>query len=246
MWNDIEGETDTIISLPGRDVNFVRDVFMCATKYFHVLESVKRNIQHGSMTWAMVDAYHAALLGTRLFGAIYGILSYTIRGRTVLIDYRPNLGSPDDVKAFRREAKGVDDPVRLLRPQPKHLEQADAWALVTRLCSISRPQAEDVDTLRLIKELSQEKISAFRNLVLYDSVAWEWLDDFGTPPASLEIRQDRLADINSNQTLTLQILSQMFGYMRDRLAVISSKVGYELRRISPLAIVAASPTGLLG
>ena len=245
-WHENGTEIDSVVSLPGRDVNYARDTLICAKKYLHVLESVKSQVNRGCMTWAMVDAYHAALLGTRLFGAVYGVLSYSARGRTVLIDYRPDLGSPDDVKAFKKIAKGIDFPIRVLKPQPKHLEQSDAWSLVTRLCAIARPQAADLPRLLSIKNLSEKKLSAFRNGILYDSVAWEWLDDFNTVGVPRETTHVRLADDDASQTLTLQVLSEMFGYMIDCLNQICVKIGFDIRSLSDLVFAEATPVGLFG
>lgn len=179
-WSGLGQDPDVVFSLPGRDANFARDLLIGLSKFHHVLDCAERARVRGALTWTLVDAYHAAMLGGRVLSSFYGVLSYTIRGRTVLMDYRPELGSADDQKQFARDHRGVDGPVRLLRPAKEKLDQKEAWALLRRLSAINSTGrgSEDRHLADEISDVTRVALSSVRNRILYDSVYWTWNRDF--------------------------------------------------------------------
>lgn len=247
-WDRVNSESNTIIDLPGRDINYVTDTLIAAAKFFHVVDCARSQVSRGAMTWAIVDSYHAALIGARLVSAMFGVLSYSVRGRTILVDFRPELGSVDDVKSFRKAAKGLNEPIRILCPQPKYLEQADAWALVVRLCTIAEKDSapEDVAILEALRATAGEKVSAFRNAMLYDSISWEWPDDLSGTAASQKRKLERLKDDAGAQSLTLRALSEMFAIGKAGIQKLGAEVGFNPNVLSPSFARSKDPASLLG
>lgn len=177
-WERILSSHDTVLELPGRDLNFARDVLIAATKFFHVLDCARQARERGALTWTLVDAYHAALLGSRAIAALYGVLSYSVKGRTLLVDFRPEFGRVDEVKKFKREHRGISDPIRILRPDKGLFEQRDAWSLLGRLCNVTPDFEGELKRIAGLSEISEQPLSALRNQILYDSVYWKWREDF--------------------------------------------------------------------
>jgi hypothetical protein len=248
-WEYISGDPSGLLPLPGRDLNFVRDILISSAKFFHVVGCARAQMTRGATTWAIVDAYHASLIGARLIAALFGVLSYGAKRRTVLVDYRPELGAPDDRRAFRREAKGLLQPVRVLCPQPKFLQQTDVWALVARVCAISKLDTEDPVDSRLLAELGRlvgEPISAFRNTMIYDSVAWAWTDDLTPTPAGPALQQARLIDTEGAHALTLDVLSIIFEFCKRHISRMGSSIGFDPSPLSPMFSLGESPDTLLG
>lgn len=177
-WKTISASSNVVIQLPGRDINLARDLLICASKFFHVLDCARQTRARGALTWTLVDAYHAALLGTRLIAALYGVLTYSVQGRAILVDFRPELGSIDEKKRFVRDNRGMDDPIRILRPAKQLFEQKHAWLLVERLCNVTPDFESERNRIEGLLELARRPLSTLRNQVLYDSVYWTWRADF--------------------------------------------------------------------
>ncbi|MCZ7927294.1 hypothetical protein [Agrobacterium pusense] len=233
-WESIEGENARILNFPGRDANLVQDTLICATKFYHVLNSVRSHIARGAMTWAFVDAYHAALVSTRLLGALYGVFSYTVRGRTILVDYRPEFGSVDDEKKFLKANRDVKEPTRIMKPVAQ-LSQKDSWALCVRLANIT-PEVDGVDwaAVQRMKALAADKVSSFRNGILYDAVAWGKLDDFGAGGTAAEFRKAIVEASAEPHTLTIETLLAMFDLINPCLVSFCQQVGVDPLAVSPL------------
>ena len=246
IWADLGNDADIIMSLPGRDMNLVRDTLICATKFFHIIESVQNHINRGAMTWAIVETYHAALLGTRLIAALYGVLSYGVKGRTVLLDYRPEFGREQDRKKFKRENKGLEEPIRIFRPQSHQLSQSEAWDLVKRLCNITSSPPEDKASIDDLKSIALAKNSSYRNMILYDSVAWGWLDDFNRSAIDIEVQHSRLEMVDATHTVSVNALVGIFAFVKPRLITLCENCGVLPVSLSPILGRGASPIDLLG
>ncbi|NKL95954.1 hypothetical protein [Rhizobium leguminosarum] len=239
-WESIEAESNRILNFPGRDANFTQDTLICATKFYHVLESVRSHVARGAMTWSFVDAYHAALVSTRLLGALYGIFSYTVKGRTILMDYRPELGSVDEERRFQKAYRDVAEPTRILKPVTQ-LSQKDSWSLCVRLANIT-PEVEGVDwpAVKRVKTVAADKVSSFRNGILYDAVAWGNLNDFGSGGTAAELRKGILEASAEPHTLTISALTAMFDLINPCFVAFCHEVGVDPLVISPLTAKSAS------
>jgi hypothetical protein len=220
-WLRFESSPNTVFSLVGRDVNLARDLLISITKYFHVVENARKLRARGALTWMIVDAYHAALLGARVLTAFHGVLSYSVRNRTVLMDYRPNFGSPDEKKRFLKEYKGMEDPVRLLCPTKQKLDQRETWSLLQRLCRISDndKNAPEGKLNSSLQDVAGKPLSTIRNKILYDSVYWTWFLDFSETPIDPKIIKDRL-DSNDEPN----ILVEGMGHIHKAVNLYSSKL----------------------
>lgn len=210
-----------LVSLPGRDILFISEALFSVAKFSHVLESARNNVARGAVTWALVDAHHATLLGARAIAAFYGVIVAKVRKRYVLMDFRPELGRVDHKSAFRKESRGISDPVRLLVPQKELIEQKETWALLARIFRIS--MSEDEQTVTLIDKISKFNLGEHkpkRNELLYNPGFWLWPRDIdlSAPPyddvtAFLEGSSDeRFADFEAcHMVLSLvAILTQDF------------------------------------
>ncbi|TIR20896.1 MAG: hypothetical protein E5X33_15425 [Mesorhizobium sp.] len=228
-WEVIGGGHEAVITLPGRDMNFARDLLISIKKFCHVLECATHARNRGALTWALVDAYHAALLGSRVVAALYGALSYTVNGRTVLVDFRPNLGSVDEVKRFQRDFKGVAEPVLILRPQKALLEQKDSWALISRLSSIGRigQTGVELEFCSLLEDLAKSSLGAIRNLILYDSVYWTWRYDFGAGPFDERALSAEFVSDDESVRRLLDSLKALVSSVRRYVAQLLAHLGIE-------------------
>ena len=245
QWDTLSGHENLIINLPGRDMNLVRDTLMAASRFYHVIDCARAQVRRGAMTWAMVDSYHASLLGAKAMFALYGVFAYGMRDRTVLVDFRPELGSVDDAKKFKKANKEVENPIRVLIPKAKYLEQKDAWALMTRLCNITQTTLENAELIRRIKESAESPLSAFRNATLYDSVAWQWPSDFVSPRMALANRIARIAAEDEFQSASLKALAAIFEFVTANMKELGSAVSYDPTKISRIFDKPCTPVGLL-
>jgi len=182
FWDSFGSSADQLVDIPGRDVAYVRDTLIALSKFKHVLWCAEERRAAGSLTWALVDAYHAAFLGVRVLIALHGVHTYSVRGRAVLVDFAPGLGGINDQKTFRQEAKGLLSPVRLLRPTKEKIDQAETWGFVTRLCDVSSLDKESIEwaCLSNLRTLAERKLSHVRNKIIYDSSYWTWRSDFSS------------------------------------------------------------------
>lgn len=245
QWSNLGASENSIISLPGRDMNLVRDTLMAATRFYHVIDCARTQVRRGAMTWAMVDSYHASLLGAKAMFALYGVFAYGVRNRTVLVDFRPELGSVDDEKKFRKANKGVENPIRVLIPKVKYLEQQDAWALLTRLCNITQTKPEDVDLINRIKDGASLPLSAFRNATLYDSVAWQWPSDLVAPRMPPADRIARIAADDEVQSSSLKVMAAIFEFVTANIGELGSALSYDPAKLSRIFVKPGTPVGLL-
>lgn len=233
-WDILDDTQDYILSYPGRDANYVNDSLICVAKFWHVIERARANFDHGALTWTVVDAYHACLLGARAISALSGILSYTLRGRTVLLDFRPEFGSPDDRKAFRRAHGAVDEPVRVLRPQNRQLEQKDVWAVLKRVCALSTAADPNKAFYVRISDFAGQPLSQPRNYVFYDSVAWLWRTDFRLQAEAVSFDHS-VNSFDVDVDLTLAALNEIFGFSKILLDELSSRIGFDPSTLSDIA-----------
>jgi hypothetical protein len=245
QWETLTRSENSVISLPGRDMNLVRDTLMAASRFYHVIDCARAQVRRGAMTWAMVDSYHASLLGAKAMFALYGLFAYGVRDRTVLVDFRPELGSVDHAKKFKKANKTVEHPIRVLTPKPKHLEQQDAWALVTRLCNITLTTPEDVELIDRIKESAGSPLSAFRNATLYDSVAWQWPSDLAPPRMTPANRIARIAAEDEFQSTSLKALAAIFEFVTANIKKLGSGLSYDPTKLSRIFDKPGTPVGLL-
>lgn len=219
---------DHVADLPGRDVNFARDMLITVTKFYHVSHCTDQRLASGALTWSLVDAYHAAFLGARAIAAMYGILTYTVRRRTILIDFRPELGTVDEARKFRREHRAFDEPIRILRPTKHLLDQGEAWKLLTRLAAITNDIEDERKFASELADLSKAPSNQLRNKLMYDSVYWTWPADFGiVSPTSewIEANFDK-ADVDVLDLLTqLQTLTEAVNRYASEL---SRQIGFDL------------------
>jgi hypothetical protein len=216
-------------ALPGRDVLYVGDTLACISKFLHVVESCRIHANRGALTWALVDAYHASILGARAICAQLGIMQYSVNGRTILVDFRPEFGSPQDSRKFRKNFGNLESPARFLVPQPKHLEQKHVWKLVGRMMRLCTTGTSDITTpCQKIEELSKSSPGAERNAVMYDSIGWRWRDDHtGTdrPPGLSDADiNSRLFEVQAN----MELLDNIYLIVIDHLEAMSAKISLSL------------------
>ncbi|MBB6010813.1 hypothetical protein HNR59_000158 [Aquamicrobium lusatiense] len=222
-------------------MNLVRDTLMAASRFYHVIDCARAQVRRGAMTWAMVDSYHASLLGAKAMFALYGLFAYGVHDRTVLVDFRPEFGSIDDTKKFKKANKGVEYPIRVLIPKAKYLEQQDIWALVTRLCNITKTD----ELIGRINESATSPLSAFRNATLYDSVAWHWPTDLVPPRMALANRVARIAAEDEFQSGSLKALATIFEFVTANIKELGYALSYDPNKLSRIFNKPGTPVGLL-
>lgn len=177
-----------VIDLPGRDVLLIGEALFSLSKYTHVLQCARTTAKSGAVTWASVDAHHAAILGARSLFGLLGVIISKANDRYVVLDFRPEFGRPDHVKAFKKQYRGIADPVRILIPEKgKLFEQGDTWALLNRLLRIvTFSTADDQKTASDLIDLKLGSHKPKRNEILYNPAFWLWRQDinFGHLPSA--------------------------------------------------------------
>lgn len=247
-WDSIKDSSDTIISLPGRDVNFTRDCLISIYKFFHVLECARSQFERGALTWMMVDAYHASLLGARSLCALFGVLSYSVKGRTILIDFRPEFGSVDDMKRFRKEYHRADNPIRVLQPAARLLEQKDVWTILKRICNVCERLDGMTDALDKLSATAAKPLSQIRNQVLYDSVFWQWRADFSSTTKSRSVLAQSVASTGEKVEmvdLCVCSITEIFETTRFLTDKFCGAIGVVPGSLGPLASLKASPNAIV-
>jgi hypothetical protein len=243
-WGSIDGKTDIVMSLPGRDLNFTRDTLISLVKFYHVVECARAELQRGAATWTLVEAYHAALLGSRALSAIYGILTYSVRGRTLLVDYRPEFGSTDHRKSFKKEHREIENPIRILTPEKALLlEQRDSWALLERLCNITNNE-ESRKRIGGLKEICDLPLSRLRNSILYDSVFWMWRDEFALEEVDITVATSRISGDDEDVRNLADSLFSILKIATDYTKEFCEQIGFDLTLLPPIAGKGLGPSAL--
>ena len=173
-----------ILNFPERSLEYVRAFLAGYSKFEHVLDCSRCMFARGALTWGLVDAYHASIVGARSISAALGVCIFNLGGRTVLVDLFPDRGSVDHAKQFRKDNKGVEYPIRVLAPtKDKVLEQAKVWALIERLFDLRSFATSEEEVLQIsLKDLLKTKPWTDRHEILYDLCSWRWPSDIALAP----------------------------------------------------------------
>lgn len=231
-----------IIELPGRDVALATDALVCVVKFLHVLQSARSNALRGAITWSIVDSYHASLLGARAICALMGVVPYTVRKRTVLIDFRPEFGSPQDRTRFRKTHGHPNNPIAIFVPQPAHLEQKHIWALMHRQMAFARMtrQRPEFDTIMSAIDGSPAE---FRNLVMYDSLGWLRKQDCSTLRQTI-MTATQIDNAIAPNIAAIQMGDAIYSLIQDSVFRLRGKIGLTANSL-PGAIALAPSTCVL-
>lgn len=241
---DNAGLAEDVVEFPMKQVLFVSEALTAITKFYHVLACACVSMDHGALTWSTVDAYHASLFGARALLATYGVVPYSLEGRTVLVDLWPEVGRHDYVKSFRKEYGHSTDLIRLMAPS-RQLTQGDLWALLKRLSNVAdRGDEEQQERLRHLREIIDEKPWQSRHANLYDSASWTWPEDIEFMKASKEEKSARLLTDDRAVATMMELIDLQFeflGVLADRLKSLTSLAAIQV----PLIIQTAKlPTVL--
>jgi hypothetical protein len=230
------------VEFPARDVALARDVLICASKFAHVLQASRANAARGAVTWAVVESYHATFLAVRTLCALLGIIPYSIGPRTVLVDFRPEAGTPQDAIKFRKTFGKFDSPIRILAPTPKHLEQKHFWKLAERLFKHAQASSEDDSVeLDLLEAAARSSPGAFRNEVLYNPVSWHWRNDVSllscTRLVGSRVIVEKLAEVPDEMSLLDTTHTLLLKY----LTKLTNEIGLALEALPPDYTISCPP-----
>lgn len=231
---------EIVIDLPDRDVALVTDALTCITKFLHVVQSCRANARRGALTWSVVDAYHAALLGGRAIAATMGVVPYLLGGRSYLVDFRPEFGTPQDRIKFRKTFGRQDSPILILSPRVPHFEQNDQWHLVSRLLRFALHDIEDASRLELLIEAAVNFPGEIRNAVVYDSLKWIWRAD-SSSLSQETLDPSKIAETLSENPAGTQFLDRIFSQVQEQFRVLASKVGLSSNSVPRSIDLAPSP-----
>ncbi|NNU81080.1 hypothetical protein HMH01_11595 [Halovulum dunhuangense] len=184
-------DPDIVLERVDRDRLWASEIVITSQKYFHVLRLTSQRAADGHITWAATDAHHAVLLGVRCFLSTLGVCICQGKHRAHLVDLRPERGSPQDEKAFKKAYRNAPNPVRVLTPDTHEMGQKQIFDLFTRLLRTVIPSDE---CAKLIQDITALKLGAHkseRNRLLYHSHYWHWPEDINWPAIDLGIRDDR-------------------------------------------------------
>ena len=208
----LEKTANAVYSFPGKEAEYIRCFLTAYSKFEHVLDCSRSLFERGSLTWALVDAYHASIIGARAILAALGICIFTIGRRTVVVDMFPEFGTVDQRRKFGKEHKGVDGPVRVMAPsRDQVLDQGNIWNLVRRLVSLKSFASNEEEGLQLaMVDLLDTKPWSDRHEVMYDLSAWRWRGDIGLSPLSSTDLETLLAATDQEVIELSQFVDQIF------------------------------------
>ncbi|MBB3996139.1 hypothetical protein GGR95_003807 [Sulfitobacter undariae] len=181
---------DIVLDRVDRDRLWAAEIVVTTQKFLHVLRLTEGRAREGHVTWASTDAHHALLLGVRCFLATLGVGICQGRNRAHLVDFRPEKGRPQDEKAFKKQHRNVVNPLRVLTPTPKNIDQRQIFELFNRMLRVA--VHEDSSKI-LVENLERLKLGAHkseRNRLLYQSSYWHWLEDLNWPAIEFEVRSE--------------------------------------------------------
>jgi hypothetical protein len=215
-----------IINFPEKNQEFVKAFLTGYSKFEHVLDCSRNMFERGSLTWGLVDAYHASIVGARSIAAALGVCIFNIKGRTVLVDLFPELGSVDQRRAFRKANKDIEFPIRVLAPsKEKLLEQSKLWDLIHRLFNLrSFASSTEESYQTALSELIKAKPWADRHDILYDLASWRWPTDIALSPLQPEQLQTLMFATDDEVTEFNQFVDKIFELNRHYADAFLAKV----------------------
>lgn len=209
---------DNVLDRPDRDALWIGEIAIAAAKYLHVLRLTRSRAQSGAVTWSSTDAHHLTLLAIRAWLATLGIAVCSVKPRTYLVDFRPELGPPQIRKKFKKNHSLAKEPVRIFAPQKKQLEQKELFALFNRALRTVDFDLTQEDRVNWLKAANIGSHSPARNSLLYRTDFWIWHDDLLSDFIPIEISKhatneiDELADFElaaRTGEMVLETLSQI-------------------------------------
>ncbi len=183
-------EAEVILPFPGRDRLWLSEIIFSAQKYSHVARLTKQRAEEGFVTWAATDAHHAVLLGIKCFLSILGICVSQGNSRAHLVDFRPEQGSVDDKRKFRKRYKQIENPVRIMTPSKKLFEQKDIFRLLERAINICEATLDQDKELEVLKSMNLGMHKPERNRLLYEGEYWHWYQDIIWPSIDIRVKEE--------------------------------------------------------
>ena len=221
---------DKVLEIPDKRGMFVSEVLYAFSKFFHVLACTNQLSSTGALTWSAVESYHSTLFGAKAFLASFGILTYSTRGATVLVDFWPEFGRREHEKKFRKEFGASGDFVRLMSPNSL-LQQKQLWEGVQRLCRVGT--SDDVDfegKLNALASLIDTAPWQVRHANFYSSESWTWPDDITLPSFDAAVIAERLRNHEETRDLMalLDLVFDMAGTLIPKFETVSGLSGLDV------------------
>jgi len=204
-------DPELVLSFPDRDRLWLTEILFSAQKFSHVARLAKKRAEEGAVTWAATDAHHAVLLGVRAFLATLGVCICEGKARSHLVDFRPEKGSVDEAKKFRKTHGSVDGPTRVLSPRKQLVEQKDLFKLLERALNVVETVDDKDDLVNNVKILNLGSHKAERNRLLYQGDYWHWKDDITWPTIDVQLIEEyrKGVDGNAKDFVVLKRVSQL-------------------------------------
>jgi hypothetical protein len=169
---------EKVFEFTERDGAFVEQCIISLNKFVNVLNSAKKLAANGFLTWALVDAYHAILLGGRSIAAFYGILPLTIGKKSILVDLRPELGLKEQQRLFNKQYRVGRGWVKAYSIKGAEFGQKETWTLTKRLAATTPDDVRCKVQLESLNEIVKRQFDNVRNQLLYDASYWLELKEF--------------------------------------------------------------------
>lgn len=173
-----------VVNLPERITLAFFDAAFAVAKAVHARRAADESIRAGMISWGCVDAYHSSLLSIKAVLALFGLSICNLKGRSFLVDIFPEFGTQQQSKDFRKQNRGVADPVAIIG-NGKRIEQRHIWTIFNRLLNLPGfPEAAD----QCVADLQQFKYGAFhsaRHNIIYESRSWPIVGDISVACSAL-------------------------------------------------------------
>lgn len=185
-------DAEIVLDRVDRDQLWAAEIVFTVQKFLHVFRLTRERAQSGNITWASTDAHHALILGARCFLTTLGVGICQGKNRVHLVDFRPESGTPQDQLKFTKQYKHIDNPLRVLTPNPKNMEQKLIFELFNRIVRLIKERGTQEDVLTNLEELKLGAHKSERNKLLYHSNHWHWFDDLNWPSIDLNVKDEIL------------------------------------------------------
>ncbi|MES0024967.1 MULTISPECIES: hypothetical protein [unclassified Mesorhizobium] len=148
-----------------------REIILLARKFSYCRNVARQSIAQGFPTWGVIAGYDACFYGAKAFCYLLGVVSVERHSKLFL-----DIFVPRSYKSGKTRAEAFD--ILTAHRLDEHLTHKMLWDITSRLCRTLVLPDNAGDLGNNLRELDFEKISNFRNNLIYDGGFWLNRDDY--------------------------------------------------------------------
>lgn len=169
-----EREGSRMPDVDGLRQNLLSEAIFLFHKASHAQFAVARLSQKGMNSWAMFNAYHAALLSAKSLMSLLGVTFPKVAGSDVMIDVFPVPEKKAKKKSIAVPSEFVEFHCSRLGGQ---LDQRNVWEALQRVIRMTSGAWNGMAEPRQVERLDWAAITPPRNHFLYKAAYWPDIED---------------------------------------------------------------------